>query len=540
MTSSSRPPALSGVQFVRWIWRQLTSMRVALLLLFLLAIAAIPGSIIPQNNVNPLLVDDFKQRNPGLSQWYERLGLFDVFAAPWFAAIYLALLVSLVGCILPRTRDHWRAIRATPPPTPRRLERMPAYRRIELGSTPDEVLVAARAELKSRHYRLAPEVIPKSSLPDREQSLHDHGSVAGEIGHLRETGNLVFHLALVVVLLAVALGALFGYRGAAIVPEGDGFANTIPQYDSLSSGAMFDPGNLPPFALDVDEFKMEFYDSGPAQGSAADFEARVRFTPEPGAPEEERAIRVNEPLNIDGTLIHVLNPGYAPVITVRDADGTVLADGPVPFLPQDGNFTSTGVREVPVGPTRGLGEDIGIDAIFFPTAVVEETGPASIFPGAHNPMLYLTAFHGDLGIDGGTAKSVFRLNTSDLTQFTDTDGEPFQALLAVGETVELPDGYGSITFDGYVTWVNLQVSRNAGKEIALVGALAAVAGLLGSLYVRRRRMWVRAAPGDDGRTVVEVAGLARSEGGNLDGEVSDIAEGLQARLPARVDQPAAT
>ena len=507
-------PALSGLEFARWFWRQLTSMRVALLLLFLLALAAIPGSIIPQRDVNPVLVNDFVERNPELARWYERFGLFDVFSAPWFAAIYLALLVSLVGCIVPRSLEHWRAMRARPPRTPSRLERLPTHTVMQVAVPSDEVLAAAEAELRARRFRV-----------DRRDD-----SVAAEAGHLRETGNLVFHLALVVVLLAVAVGALFGYRGTVIVPEKGGFANLPVQYDNLSGGALFDETAMPPFVLDLDEFVMEFYDSGPSRGAPAEFEARVRFTPEPGAETVDETIRVNQPLNVDGTLIHVLNPGYAPALTVRDAEGNILAEGPVPFLPQDDTFASAGVRWVPIGEDRALGEDIGIDARFYPTAVGDGTGLASAFPGAANPVLELSAYHGNLGLDDGSPQSIYRLDTSEMTQFETTDGDPFLAVLAVGETVELPGGYGSVTFDGYVTWVNLQISRSAGKEIALAGALLAVAGLLASLYVRRRRVWVKVAATGDGHTVVEVAGLAKSDSGDLNAEVSDLRDALRDRL----------
>lgn len=516
--ADTRPPALSAGEFARWAWRQLTSMRVALMLLFLLALAAIPGSVIPQRRANPLDVADFTERNPELARWYDRLGLFDVFNSPWFAAIYIALMVSLVGCILPRSRDHWRAMRARPPQAPRRLERMPAYRRFVVDAPPEAVLDAAQAELKERRYRINP---------------HDD-SVAAEAGRLRETGNLVFHMSLVIVLLAVALGSLFGYRGTVIVQERTGFANTLTQYDSLSAGTMFDARRLPPFALELDEFVWEVHESGPQRGAPADFEARVRFVPEPGAVEEHRSIRVNEPLEVDGSLIHILNPGYAPAITVRDADGEILAEGPVTFLPMDDNFTSEGVRKVPVGNS----DDIGIEAIFFPTAAFDEGGASSVFAGARNPMLLFTTYIGDLGINDGTAQSVFRLDTSEMEQLTAVDGEPFRAALAVGETIELPGGHGTVTFDGYVKWVQLQISRNSGKELALGGALLAVAGLVASLYVRRFRAWVRAAVDEDGRTVVEVAGLARSGGGDLEGQIGVIADGLIARLPAPAVGPA--
>jgi cytochrome c biogenesis protein len=203
----------------------------------------------------------------------------------------------------------------------------------------------------------------------------------------------------------------------------------------------------------------------------------------------------------------------------------------VAFLPRDDNFTSTGVVKVESPPD--VGEDIGIEAVFLPTAVVDEDGPRSVFPGARNPAVFLTAYHGDLGLDDGQPQSVFRLDLDDMRQFAQDNGEPFRAALAVGETIELPDGAGFVTFDGYVTWVNLQVSRNAGKEIALVGAVAAVAGLMGSLYVRRRRAWVRATAGADGRTVVEVAGLHRAEGSagdHLTEEIDAIADGVLRRL----------
>jgi cytochrome c biogenesis protein len=527
-----RPPALSAREFAAWIWRQLTSMRVALILLFMLAVAAIPGSVVPQSDINPLAVGDFRARNPGLSEWYDRLGLFDVYSAPWFAAIYIALLVSLVGCIVPRSLQHWRAMRAAPPPAPHRLSRMPAYRRFEVTAAADDVLDAARAELRSRRYRVERVGSGERSSAAGKADRHPGDAVAGEAGHLRETGNLVFHLAVVVVLVAVAVGSLFGYRATVLVPEGSGFANSVIQYDGLSSGALFDARDLPPFSLQLDEFEMQFVEAGPQLGTPDEFEATVRFTPEPGASEQVRTIRVNEPLEVDGTLVHILNPGYAPAITVRDAAGTVLAEGPVPFLPQDNSFTSTGVRKVPVGPESGLGEDLGIQGLFLPTAVVDDRGPRSIFPEPRNPALFLTAFHGDLGLDDGQPQSVYRLDTSDMDQFRGDDGDAFRTALAVGETAQLPDGYGSVTFDGYVTWVNLQIGRNAGKEFVLGGALLALVGLLASLYVRRRRAWVRASPGDGTATVVEVAGLQRSEGGDLEAEIDSITEGLLRRLHA--------
>jgi cytochrome c biogenesis protein len=104
--STQPEPARSGggglVALARLGWRRLTSMRTALVLLFLLALASVPGSLLPQRPLNPVKVDRYVAEHPGLSRVLRPLGFFDVFAAPWFAAIYLLLFVSVVGCVLPR------------------------------------------------------------------------------------------------------------------------------------------------------------------------------------------------------------------------------------------------------------------------------------------------------------------------------------------------------------------------------------------------------------------------------------------------------
>src|SRR5512144_1788045 len=132
-----RPPAQpSPLAPARYAWHQLTSMRMALLLLFLLALAAVPGSLLPQRGVNPLQVAEFFRRHPTLAPLLDRFSLFDVFAAPWFAAIYLLLVVSLAGCALPRTVQHVTTLRARPPAPPRHLSRLPAYERWETDADP--------------------------------------------------------------------------------------------------------------------------------------------------------------------------------------------------------------------------------------------------------------------------------------------------------------------------------------------------------------------------------------------------------------------
>ena len=209
---------------LRWVWGQLTSMRTALFLLFLLALATIPGSMIPQQSASPISVMDFKRDNPFWDRILEPLGMYDVYTSPAFSAVYLLLFISLIGCILPRVDKYWRAVRKPPPKLPARIDRLPATASDSVEG--DTVAAASRAVawLKGKRYRIRQE---------------DDG-ISAERGYSREAGNLVFHIALVFVLLGMAWSNLLGFGTTVVVVEGRGFANAITQYDDFTSGAMLD------------------------------------------------------------------------------------------------------------------------------------------------------------------------------------------------------------------------------------------------------------------------------------------------------------
>jgi cytochrome c biogenesis protein len=205
---------------------------------------------------------------------------------------------------------------------------------------------------------------------------------------------------------------------------------------------------------------------------------------------------------------------------VEDGNGDVAYEGPVVFLPQDSSFASFGVLKVP----DARPEQLGFDGMFFPTySFSMERGPFSVFPDAMNPAMSLLAYSGDLGMDDGAPQSVFELDTDDMEKLERPDGRDFRLDMAPGRTVELPDGLGSVTFDGWQRWVKLQVSDSPGKGVALAGVVLALVGLMGSLFIRRRRAWVRVTS-RNGRSYVEVGGLDRSTAAEgLDGEVRSLA-----------------
>jgi cytochrome c biogenesis protein len=496
---------------LRW-WRRLTAMRTAIVLLFLLALAAVPGSLLPQRSLSQNNVRQYFTEHPTLAPVLDRLYLFDVFSSPWFAAVYLLLFVSLIGCVLPRALEHYRSMRAAPPPAPRNLLRLPDAGELTTALPGDRALDVVEEELRVRRFRVV----------RRESEL------SAEKGYLKETGNLLFHLSLVALLLGLAGGKLWGYEGSILVTEGQGFCNSFQQYDTYSSGPLVDSGDLSPLCVDLEDFRAEYEENL----TAASFTADIAY----GAPGEEgrsTTIGVNEPLRLDGDRVYVTGHGFSPTFTVTRPDGTSLDDVSVPFLPSDqSTMASQGALKVP-----DLGADgddqLALEGFFAPTGLVQGGILTSVDPRPLAPQVAIVVYQGYLGLDSGIPQSVYSLDAGQIDRGRLT--KVGSANLSVGGSTTLPDGT-TIAFTGYREFAALQYSHDPGQGWVLVSAIALLTGLLGMLLLRRERAFARAAADPrDGGTVLTLASLTRGSGENAPrfaALTDDLARGLAAHPPA--------
>jgi cytochrome c biogenesis protein len=496
-------------------------MRTALVLLFLLAVASVPGSMLPQEGIDPQAVQQYYAAHPSLAPLLARLSLFNVFAAPWFAAIYLLLFASLAGCVIPRTFRLAGSARQQPPPAPANLSRLPLVARHETTLAPDEALSAAAGVLSAKRFRLRT----------------GDGWISAEKGYLREAGNLLFHLALLALLAAVCVGGMFGYKANRLLVVGDSFANTATGLDAFHPGRAVSAADLQPFTIALDRFEASYVTSGALRGQPSRFDALIRYSPQPGAAMRGYSLRVNHPLSMDGVRVFLIGHGYAPVFRVTDGTGRVVFDGPVPFIAvEQAGLTSEGVIKVPDAHPQQL----GFAGVFLPTAVDVNGKLGSAFPAPLRPAVSLVSYAGNLGMNGGPAQSVYQLDTSGL-RLLPVKPRP----LAPGQSIKLPDGDGTLTFTGYRQWISLAITYDPGTLPALIAGLTALAGLLLSFFIRRRRIFVRARPGPDGTTVVDVGGLARSDaaGGfdtefpSLAGQIKAADQGSEPAVPARSPAP---
>ncbi|WJR33013.1 cytochrome c biogenesis protein ResB [Mycobacteroides immunogenum] len=518
--------------YARNTWRGLTSMGTALALLVLLALGAIPGAMLPQRALNQAKVDEYLTEHSTIGPWLDRVQAFDVFSSFWFTAIYVLLFISLVGCIIPRTVEHAKALRTQPVPVPRNLGRLPKH--AEQTVTADQEQLAETISTRLRGWR-------RSTRVNGEVT-----EISAEKGYLREFGNLVFHLSLVGLLVSFAVGKLFGYEGNVIVIAngGPGFCSSSPAaFDSFRAGNTVDGTNLDPVCVKVKDFKATYLASGQAHSFESNIEYQAGDDIQNNVWRPDR-LAMNHPLRVNGNRVYLLGYGYAPTFTVTFPDGrkrsetiqwrpddptTLLSSGAVRIDPPAGTYPDPNVRRK---------NQIAIQGLFAPTEQLHGTLLSSSFPEMRKPAVAINIYRGDTGLDSGRAQSIFDLDPRMIEQ--KRLNQVARANLLPGQSVKLNDGT-IVRFDGAVNFVNLQVSRDPAQLWVLIFALTMMAGLVVSLVIKRRRVWARLTPGATAGTVnVELGGLARTDSSGWGDEFERLCDRCLEGLPRLGTAGAAT
>jgi cytochrome c biogenesis protein len=518
-------------------------MGTALVLLFLLALGAVPGALLPQRSLNAAKVDDYLAAHSLIGPWLDRLQVFDVFSSFWFTAVYVLLFVSLVGCLAPRLIEHARSLRATPVAAPRNLARLPKHATVTIAGAPDNAhALAATLAARLRGWR---KVIRGADSGDATVEI------SAEKGYLHEFGNLVFHFSLLGLLVAVAVGKLFGYEGNVIViaDGGPGFCSASPAaFDSFRAGNTVDGTSLRPICLRVNDFDAHYLPSGQAASFAANVDYQSGRDLAAGSWRPYR-LEVNHPLRVGGDRVYLQGHGYAPTFSVTFSNGQTRTST-VQWRPDNPQtLLSSGVARIdpPAGAYPDAAErrkhQIAIQGLLAPTEQLDGALLSSRFPALNAPAVAVDIYSGDTGLDSGRPQSLYTLDSRLIDQHRLNKVK--RVNLRAGDQVRLDQGPAAgtvVRFDGAVPFVNLQVSHDPGQTWVLVFAITMMAGLLVSLVVRRRRVWIRIVPADSqtgmeaapGTVKVELGGLARTDNSGWGDEF----ERVTSRLLDGCDAPA--
>lgn len=500
-------------QSLALVWRTLRSMRTALILLLLLALASVGGSLLPQIPNTPERVVRYLVDHPFWGDLFWRAGLFDVFGSWWFGLIVTLLFVSLVACLFPRTRALVRALRQRPVQAVE-LDSLPHYAHRDVAGSPQQVIEAASAVLRRRFFRVEVQAT----------------ALAAEKGLLREAGSLLFHWAFVLLLVGVIVGKGTGYSGRATIVEGQTWVDAPANYDGTLRTGRWGSENSG-IAIRLLEFRNDFRESGVPM----DFVSTVQLSGSDSVVTTD--VRVNQPARYGGVRVFQYGFGWAAVVTV-ERDGKVVFDGPVvmgqetaPAGVSQLAMPWLGVVKLPAeSPQVGVRLELWPDGrAFFGDGTVPMTSEFS-------PVMRYGVWEGDLGdtslgsldaramreTGGGIVAGdwVVDLEETCVVSGPAAGAADVAAAMCEGSAPSL-----TMAFTDLRRYSVLQVSKDTGVPVVLVAAILLLLGLMPALYTARRKVWVRARA-DQGGTTVEVGGSALQRKAQFETEFASLVDAI--------------
>jgi cytochrome c biogenesis protein len=441
------------------LWHFLTSMKLAIILLLVLAVAAIAGALVIQ--APPGVADDPQARAEWLAgvrpRWgaltdpMATLGIFWIFSTIWFRLLVALLTASLIACTVQRIPGTWRTM--TKPHVDvgaSFFEHAPQHEAMTFQRPPAEVLATAQAVLKRKGYR---------SVTTDDGVVH----LYADKNRWAPWAGLVAHASIVVILAGAIVGNAFGFRDSQFM---------------LAEGASSAVPGVPGALITLNSFKDTY---STTTGAPLDYVSDVTVTRDGETVVANHQLRVNDPLRYEGVSFYQAFFGPAAVMTVKDAEGNVLHEGGVPLawtLNEGGN--KVGSFNLPV--ERDL------------TAwVVGPTGPAD---AAIKP--------------GQVAVELYRSSTGDAVT---------QQTIDQGAATEI-EGL-TFVFEREAKFTGLSVANDPGTPLVWLGCFLLIAGFVIRLYVPFRRLWGRLEARPDGGTALAIAAVGRRDTA-LENEFTDL------------------
>lgn len=497
MTTSSGPTARQSVALV---WRTLRSMRTALILLLVLAAGSVIGSLLPQIPNTPERVGQYLDDHGFWGPLFFRAGFFDVYGSWWFVLIATLLFVSLAACLFPRTRAMIRAVRQRPLQA-KELDGFRHHAEVRVATGPDEAASSAARYLRRKRFRVSREGL----------------GVAAEKGVLREAGSLLFHWAFFLLVVGVIVGKGTGFTGRAVVTEGESFVDARSNYAGQIRVGRYFGGGFTGVGIRLTDFEATYR----RDGQPKDFVSRVAFSDRRGGAIRTEEVRVNHPASVEGLRVFQEGFGWAPVVKVELGGATMWSspivavrdrapDGvPATAMPWRGAIKLSATQP-DVMITVELWSDFRAYANF------QLTGEPTPMFVQFDPYIRYSVFVGRIHDPS--------LSTMDTTGLRRVGGGDLHA--AGTSNIDVPGaGELRLSFPELRQYSVLLISRDVGIPVVLAAAILVLVGLIPSLYVSRRKVWIRAEAAPGG-ALVEIGGFALQHKDAFEEEFDRIVRGI--------------
>jgi cytochrome c biogenesis protein len=468
------------------IWKFLSSVKLAVVLLIILAIVSIIGTVIQQNESPEMYLREYSQTTVNI---LETLGFFDMYHTWWFVLLLFLLTANLTVCTLDRFPPTWRVIKAPlKPVSDDALKALPFKKEITVKGSAAAAEERAAKALSSHRY-------PVTRMPGEGSA-----QLVTQKGAYTRLGYIITHISILLVFVGALIGAFFGFKAFLNLPEGSAskyvYLRNEPMWDRImdrlgiaKSPVVQNPeAGVPSMPLgyyvQCNSFDVDYYinSAGMPTGMPSEYHSTLSVFDLNGQKILDKRIRVNDPLTFHGITFYQSSYGTMPeakgkiILHIRPKDKPQASGENVTIDPGQAQFVPSIGRTI-----RVLG--------FFPYGLRNpETGQVQFFRTENDEFINPTV---ELEVLNGT-KPVYK------TYVMKTDsGTPY-----------MPENY-VISFVSYwgARYTGLQVTKDPGVWIVYTGFILLCVGPLIAFFGSHKKLWVRVQE-RGGQAVVTVAGSA--------------------------------
>ncbi len=457
------------------VWGFLSSVKLTIVLLILLAIVSVVGTVIPQGQG---AVEYAQTLTPAMFRFLSTLQLFDMYNAPWFRLLIAFLALNLVVCSINRFPSTWKRFNAKPSPDRNRpFEDNGEEECIESGLSMSEASNRVERVLKSGYKNV------------RNKSTGGNHYFYGDKGRFSYFGVYVVHLSVLLILIGGLVGSYFGFEAYVNILEGE-------TTDRIMIRKTMRPLKLG-FDVRCNKFSVEFYKTG----APKEFKSNLTFLVN-GKAALESDLLVNHPVEFGGVTFYQASYGAVPGKEVQ------LRIDKMSTKPESLKMTAKGNTDYPFSGGEGTFKVVDI------RNDIMGLGPAVL-----------------ISVQPKTG------NKTEFWVFKDQEAvqkklpPPMQASPKFNPGAFSPYRF-SLTGLKTLYYTGLQANRDPGVPIVWAGCFLMVSGLFVSFFLSHKRMWVRVLK-QGGKTRIEIAGTTNKNPVGLEKELHQLMTNLQNEFGAK-------
>lgn len=457
------------------------SRKLAMVLILLIIVFSIIGTHIPQKSqLKSDIYDTWKTNHPTEAYYFEILGLTGLFSSPIFIGLAALLFINTLFCTRIMFNTAYRRLRY--PQTQQKSYIGGLENNIELRTEKEQkyVISVINSVLKSDGYRI----------------FQKENCILAEKNRIGVFGTFLFHVCILIIILAAVYGSLGRMEGDMRLIEGQTLSEDHENYIFVNEGPFF-YGNHQKFDINLDRFYSDYTDeTGTPRGNGGKLVIK-----ENGKEVKTGIVYSNNLMSYKGYTFLSNVYGLAPLLILNNQDGTVYSGSYITAT--DSDSSGRYIASFEIG-------DMGLEGVL---------------------MVYMTAPLTPEITGSGESKQIPIL----FLKIFDKGNEIYDGTLRLNDTVKIYDKYlgndRTLGFYDIKYWSNFYVVKDSGTLLVYAGIGLMTLGLMISYLIIPKRVWIEVIKDEmSDATEIYIGGKADKFKFSFKNEYSNIVNNIKKRL----------